>query len=75
MQASTTYAERTQRDSYWPTSTSRLHRRCLGHSDPRLTIGLYAQVTSAADKSAAEALGAHFSTTPRDGRGIAESAT
>ena len=47
----------------------------LGHSDPRLTIGLYAQVTSAADKSAAEALGAHFSTTPRDGRGIAESAT
>ena len=32
----------------------------LGHSDPRLTIGLYAQATGAADRDAADRLGAHF---------------
>ena len=32
----------------------------LGHSDPRLTLGLYAQVTSEADRTAAERLGARF---------------
>lgn len=47
----------------------------LGHSDPRMTIGLYAQATSHADKAAADAMGAHFSTPPRDGRGIAGAAT
>lgn len=43
----------------------------LGHSDPRLTLGIYAQTTTAADEGAAEALGAHFSRRPRDGRAIA----
>ena len=47
----------------------------LGHSDPRLTIGLYAQATTDADKAAAEALGAHFSDSARDARGIADSGT
>jgi integrase len=47
----------------------------LGHSDPRMTIGLYAQATTDADKAAAEALGAHFSGAPRDGRGMADTAT
>jgi integrase len=32
----------------------------LGHSDPRLTIGLYAQVTSAAERDAADRLGERF---------------
>jgi len=32
----------------------------LGHSDPRLTLGLYAQATSAADRAAAEALAGRF---------------
>jgi integrase len=32
----------------------------LGHSDPRLTLAIYAQVTSAADKAAAEVLGGAF---------------
>jgi hypothetical protein len=31
-----------------------------GHSDPRLTLGIYAQATSAGDKAAAELLGAQF---------------
>src|SRR5262249_32927363 len=43
----------------------------LGHSDPRLTIAVYAQATTEADRAAADALGAHFSSVPRDGRGIA----
>ncbi|HEX4529423.1 MAG TPA: tyrosine-type recombinase/integrase, partial [Acidimicrobiia bacterium] len=47
----------------------------LGHSDPRLTLAVYAQATSAADKDAAEALGAHFSIPPRDARGIENTAT
>jgi integrase len=32
----------------------------LGHSDPRLTLGIYAQATSAGDKAAAELLGTQF---------------
>jgi integrase len=32
----------------------------LGHSDPRLTLGIYAQATDAGDRSAAEHLGRHF---------------
>jgi len=47
----------------------------LGHSDPRLTIGLYAQVTTEADKAAAEALGDRFSGLSRDPRGIGNAAT
>jgi integrase len=45
----------------------------LGHSDPRLTLAVYAQATNEADKAAADALGAHFSTPSRDARGIATS--
>ena len=37
-----------------------------GHSDPRLTLGIYAQATTARDISAAEALGARFSRRPRN---------
>ena len=40
----------------------------LGHSDPRLTLGVYAQATTTQDISAAEARGARFSRRPRDGR-------
>jgi integrase len=32
----------------------------LGHSNPRLTLGLYAQATEAADRAAADRLGAWF---------------
>ena len=32
----------------------------LGHSDPRLTIGLYAQVTKAGERDAANRLGDRF---------------
>jgi integrase len=32
----------------------------LGHSDPRLTLGVYAQATSEADRAAADALGRRF---------------
>jgi integrase len=32
----------------------------LGHSDPRLTLAVYAQATTEADKDAAERLGRHF---------------
>jgi integrase len=32
----------------------------LGHSDPRLTLGVYAQATSEADKAAADRLGERF---------------
>lgn len=32
----------------------------LGHSDPRLTLAIYAQATSAADRAAADRLGAMF---------------
>lgn len=43
----------------------------LGHSDPRLTLGVYAQATSEADRAAADALEDRFFTLPRDQRGIA----
>jgi integrase len=42
----------------------------LGHSDPRLTLGVYAQATTAQDIGAAEALGAQISRRPRDGRAM-----
>ena len=46
----------------------------LGHSDPRLTLSVYAQATGDADRAAADRLGAHFLGTPatvaRDGRGM-----
>jgi integrase len=42
----------------------------LGHSDPRLTIGVYAQATSDADRAAAAALGDTFARPPRDGRAM-----
>ena len=32
----------------------------LGHSDPPLTLAVYAQTTSEADRAAAEALGRRF---------------
>lgn len=32
----------------------------LGHSDPRLTLSIYAQAVAEADRSAADVLGAHF---------------
>jgi hypothetical protein len=32
----------------------------LGHSDPRLTLAVYAQATSEADRAAADALGRRF---------------
>ncbi len=42
----------------------------LGHSDPRLTIGLYAQVSSEADERAANSIGDHFANlTPLATRG------
>lgn len=34
----------------------------LGHSDPRLTLAIYAQATSEADRSAATLIGARFLT-------------
>jgi integrase len=35
----------------------------LGHSDPRLTLAVYAQATNEADRAAAELLGNRFMTT------------
>jgi integrase len=43
----------------------------FGHSDVRLTIGLYAQATSDADRAAADGLGAAFLPTMRDGCAMA----
>jgi integrase len=43
----------------------------LGHSDPRLTLGVYAQAISEADRAAADALETRFFDVPRDQRGIA----
>ena len=40
----------------------------LGHSDPRLTLALYAQATAAADRAASDRLGEHFLHTTRDKR-------
>lgn len=42
----------------------------LGHSDPRLTLGLYAQASSEADRDAADRVGERFMPRTRDGRGI-----
>lgn len=44
----------------------------LGHSDPRLTLGVYAQATDAGDRAAADQLGEHFMS---DGEGGAEEGT
>jgi integrase len=43
----------------------------LGHSDPRLTLGVYAQAISEADRAAADALEGRFFDQSRDVRGIA----
>lgn len=40
----------------------------LGHTDPRLTLAIYAQVTSAADEAAAESLGDRFMPRARPAR-------
>ncbi|MDQ6617396.1 MAG: site-specific integrase [Actinomycetota bacterium] len=40
----------------------------LGHSDPRLTLAVYAQATAAGDRAAAEGLAARYMPGPRDGR-------
>ena len=45
----------------------------LGHSDPRLTLAVYAQATSAADAAAAEQLGTRFIKFPRPARGLGAS--
>jgi integrase len=42
----------------------------LGHSDVRMTIGLYAQAEKPADRAAATRLGELFMANPRDGRGM-----
>lgn len=46
----------------------------LGHSDPHLTLAVYAQATTEADWEAAKRLGAHFLGSPadvtRDGRAM-----
>jgi integrase len=41
----------------------------LGHSDPRLTLGVCAQASTVADRAAADSLGAHFFGGSRDSRG------
>lgn len=45
----------------------------LGHSDPRLTLAVYAQATTAADQAAAEALGTRFLKISRPVRGLDKS--
>jgi integrase len=40
----------------------------LGHSDPRTTLGLYAQATRAGDRAAADKLGAHFMADPESSK-------
>jgi integrase len=47
----------------------------LGHSDPRLTLSVYAQATNDADRAAADALEAHFAVASRDIRGMADSSS
>ena len=51
----------------------------LGHSDPRLTLAVYAQATTEADQAAAEAVGGRFSEAieerSRDARGMEASRT
>lgn len=46
----------------------------LGHSDPRLTLAIYAQATTEGDRSAASKLGARLMGSARD-EGSAESST
>jgi hypothetical protein len=41
----------------------------LGHSSPALTLGVYAQASEAADRDAANVVGAHW-IAPRDGRAM-----
>ena len=41
----------------------RVAQERLGHSDPRLTLGVYAQATSEGDRAAAERLGEYFMAT------------
>lgn len=43
----------------------------LGHSDPRLTLAIYAQAMSEADRAAAETLGARFAVQYRPGTRVA----
>gem|GEM_PF-100896 len=45
----------------------------LGHSDPRLTLAVYAQATTEADRAAADVLEARFVRAPRDIRGTESS--
>jgi integrase len=45
----------------------------LGHSDPPLTLAVYAQATTAADAAAAAALGTRFMKFPRPARGLGKS--
>jgi integrase len=47
----------------------------LGHSDPRLTLAVYAQATTAADQAAAQALGDRFLAVPRPACGLQTSYT
>jgi integrase len=42
----------------------------LGHTDARLTLGLYAQATTDGDRAAAETLGRRFFTTPQNTRAM-----
>jgi integrase len=42
----------------------------LGHADPRLTLGVYAQATTEANRAAANALGRHFFPDTNDARAI-----
>jgi len=42
----------------------------LGHSDPRLTLAVYAQASTAAERDAADRLGERFFDRPRDIRGM-----
>ncbi len=45
----------------------------LGHSDPLLTLAVYARATTAADAAAAEVLGTRFLKFPRPVRGLGAS--
>jgi hypothetical protein len=42
----------------------------LGHSDPRLTLAVYAQATTEADRAAADALGRRFFGEPAPSRAM-----
>jgi len=47
----------------------------LGHSDPRLTLAIYAQATSEGDRSAASKLGARLMGSHADPSASSESST